>query len=190
MASSPSFRNGRDKAPPVSLPSIETAERSLLRHIQQGRNLRTPNASNCARNLATAAMGAPEIGRLCREHRVTCGELAAAYLEILAAMSAPILPGPPPLLAPTRMLADPDQLALFLRDLQRDTLGLTPLQRRLAMVERAKKQAKILEDEIPRPPREITRSFLLKSSIQSKLPLLALIVAIIVAAIALAAYLL
>lgn len=174
----------------MSISSIESAERNLLRHMQQGRSLRTPNASNSARNLATAAMGAPEIGRLCREHRVTCGELAAAYLEILAAMSAPILPAPPPLLAPTRLITSTDQLAPFLRDLQRDTLGLTPLQRRLAMVERAKKQAKILEDEPPRPPAEITRSFLMKSSIQSKLPLLALIVAIIVAGIALAAYLL
>ena len=174
----------------MSLPTLESAERSLLRHIQQGRSLRTPNASNFARNLVTAALRAPKIGRLCREHRVTCGELAAAYVEILAAMDAPVLPGPPPQLAATRLLNDPDRLAPFLRDLHRDTLGLTPLQRRLAMVERAKKQARMLEGEIPRPAPEITRSFLLKSSIQSKLPLLALIVAIIVAAIALAAYLL
>jgi hypothetical protein len=113
------------------------------------------------------------------------GDLCTACTEIIDATPGPLTS----LSAITAVFNDPAQLETFLKEIQHATHGQTPLQRRLAVIACAKHRAAHLAAS-PKFRQETTRSNLLKSSLQTKLPIVLLCAVLIVVAILLAVYLL
>ena len=132
----------------------------------------------------------PANQRMCRQYGVAASELSLAYTEIVAAMRQPFVSGQKGQLAPTSLFTKPVELENFLMEIHRATHGQTALQRRLAIIECAKRRATLLAEGAPKQSIEITRSKLLKASIASKMPILLLCAILVVAVVLIAAYLL
>lgn len=118
-------------------------------------------------------------------------DLCLACTELLDEI--PDLPGTDGGEVPAAVLlfSEPLQLEAFLKKLHRATHGQTAIQRRLAIVACAKRQAEQLRSArgaVPPPP--ATRSHLLKKSISGKLTMVLLLGALAVLGFLLAAYLL
>lgn len=131
----------------------------------------------------------PANRRMCRQYGVTARELALAYTEIIAAMRQPFVSGQKTLLAPTFLFAEPGQLEEFLKEIHRATHGQTALQRRLAIIECAKRRALLFESAAPKHAAGITRTKLLKASLASKIPIMLLGLIIAIAGAIIAVYL-
>lgn len=165
--------------------ALESAEKELLRHLRLGKSVRSPNGANRVRSLILAALASPAAQRLCRTYMVGPGDLCTACTEIIDATPGPLTS----LSAITAVFNDPAQLETFLKEIQHATHGQTPLQRRLAVIACAKHRAAHLGTGAKFRP-ATTRGHLLKSSLQTKLPIVLLCAVLIVVAILLAVYLL
>ena len=167
---------------------VDSAERELLRHLVQGRGVRSKNGENRLRDLVLAAQRSPSVQRLCRRYRIGTSDLCIAFTEMLDVAPRPLNIGTAPRLGPAIILTDQALLETFLREAHRVTHGQTPLQRRLGLVDCGKRHGAGLLASEPKPTPEITRSRLLKTSIKSKLPVFLLCVTVAIIGILIAAY--
>lgn len=177
------------EATPLNTFALESSEKELARHLLGGKSVRSPNGANRVRQLVHAALLVPANQRMCRQYGVSPRELSIAYTEIVAAMERPFVSGRKTLLAPTSLFTNSGELEEFLKEIHRATHGQTALQRHLAIVGCAKRRALILADDPSEKVVEVTRSKLLKASIEAKLPTMLICAIIVVAWVLIAVYL-
>ncbi len=126
---------------------------------------------------------------MCRQYGVSARELSLVYTEILTAMRQPFVSGYKTQLAPTSMLIKPEEMEELLKEIHRVAHGQTALQRHLGIVECARRRALILAGASSEKNVEITRTKLLKASIEANMSVILICMIIVVAGTLLAVYL-
>lgn len=124
---------------------LESAQKNLQRHLRLGKSIRSPGGTNQVKSLILAAQANPAIARLCRSYRFNVRDLSAACVEIIAEKPDGIVSGTKKETLPTSVFFNPVQLEKFLQELHIATNGKPPIQRHLAIVACAKKQAARME---------------------------------------------
>jgi len=126
---------------------------------------------------------------MCRQYGVSVRELALAYTEIVATMRQPFVSGHKTQLVPTAMFTRPGELEEFLREIHRVAHGQTALQRHLAIINCARRRALTLAGTSSEKNAERTKTKLLKTSIEAKMPVIFICMILVAAGTLLAVYL-
>lgn len=165
--------------------ALESAGKELSRHLKLGKSVRSPNGANRVREFVRAALADSATRRLCSEHGLKTGDLCLACAELIDALPDDLLP------QVTELFCNSVRTEEFLGELHRATESQTDLQRRMAIIACAKRRAAAMDADAPKEAGEVaTRRRMLDASIASKLPIILLCAAVIVAGILMAVYLL
>lgn len=162
----------------LELPSKD-AENDLERHLRLGRDVRSAGGSSKIRDVVLAKLDVPANRRICREFKLTAGELCLAFTELIAVESVK-KPAAFDSGLWKRILDEPLLFRTALQELHRVTSGQAPLHRRAAILKWARDRA------VATPVRRVrhrrnTRPEQLKNALSSFLPALLIVVGLMVA---------
>ncbi|MDX2080616.1 MAG: hypothetical protein SFU53_07515 [Terrimicrobiaceae bacterium] len=158
---------------------FKDAENELERHLRLGRDVRSTAGSSRIRDVVTAKLAIPANQRICREFKLTAGELSLAFTELIALESEKKRPGSESGLW-RRILDDPNLFRTALQELHRVTHGQAQLHRRAAILNWAKRRAEATPVRQVRR-RRTSKPEQFKNSISSFLPGFMIVIALMVA---------